>query len=131
VLVHVGELVGHVKIAANLNVETRFYRGPLQISFAGFRDEQNGSIITKELTTGFVEPALIGRGEAPGWAEITEVRNHIIDRIEDPDSKQVTKPSIGGVPLHAMMVMGVVEGLPETIEEYTEVREEQGRDASF
>ena len=102
VLVYAGSTQGHVRIVAKLRVERRYYRGPLQISVAGFRDEQDGSILTKELKTEFVEPAKIKRGEAPGWSEVTEIRNYAID----------------GVPLEAMLVMHFIDALPETPDEF-------------
>ena len=118
VIVNAGSTQGHVKIVARLKVERRYYKGPLRISFAGFRDEQDGSILTRELTTDFVEPAKIERGEAPGWSEITEIRNYVIDRIEGSESDQHEKPNIDGVPLTAMLVMHYIDALPETPEEF-------------
>jgi hypothetical protein len=118
VIVHAGSIEGHVKIVAKLRVERRYYKGPLRISVAGFRDEQDGSILTKEMTTEFVEPARIERGEAPGWSEITEIRNHVIDRIEDSTSEPSKKPTIESVPIEAMLVMHYIDALPETPNEF-------------
>jgi hypothetical protein len=126
VLVHAGQSVGHTKIVAKLKVERRYYKGPLQISVAGFRDEQDGSILTRELTTDFVEPARIERGEAPGWSEVTEIRNYIIDHISGADSDGAEKPTIDGIPLEAMLVMHYIDGLPETPDEVNESRSVAG-----
>lgn len=120
VLFHVGQSIGHAKIVAKLKVERRYYKGPLQISVAGFRDEQSGSIITKELTTECVEPARIERGEAVGWSEMTDFRNYEIDHIERADPDRTNKPTVDGIPLEAMMIMHYIDGLPESAEEYKE-----------
>jgi hypothetical protein len=119
VIVYAGSTQGHVKIVARLRVERRYYKGPLRISVAGFRDEQTGSILTRELTTEFVEPARIERGEAPGWSEITEIRNYVVDRIEGSETDRAKSPTIDGVPLEAMLFMQYIDALPETPEEFT------------
>lgn len=61
----------HTKIEAVINVSRCYYLGPLAVKMVGFRNEQDGSLSTnKELTTDFIEPALIERGEAPGWVQL-------------------------------------------------------------
>lgn len=117
VIVHAGSTQGHVKIVAKLRVERRYYKGPLRISVAGFRDEQDGSILTRELTTEFVEPARIERGGAPGWSEITEIRDYVVDRIQGPEQDGAKSPRIDGVPLEAMLFMHYIDALPESPDE--------------
>ncbi|WP_420236852.1 restriction endonuclease [Telmatobacter bradus] len=126
VLVYAGSTKGHVRIVAKLRVERRYYKGPLRISVAGFRDDQDGSILTKELKTDFVEPAAIERGDAPGWSEVTEIRNYIIDRIEGSKPDQPKKPTIEGVPLEAMLVMHYIDALPENPEEVRNLQTADG-----
>ena len=36
----------------------------------GFRDEHDGSLSTNQMTTDFIEPARIERGEIPGWVQL-------------------------------------------------------------
>jgi hypothetical protein len=70
VLLDVGGTMRHTKIEADIRVERRYYLGPLPVKMAGFRDEQDGSLSTRELTTDFIEPARIERGEVRGWVEL-------------------------------------------------------------
>ena len=118
VLVNAGNIQGHTKISAKLRVERYFYLGPLGVRLAGFRDEQNGSLSTKELTTDFIEPASIERGEVPGWRELSEIRNYAVSDIESlPSSETATVTSEEaenrGIPVKAMLVMNYIDALPE------------------
>jgi hypothetical protein len=120
VIVNIGETPAHLKIEARLKVERCYYRGPLSIKFAGFRDEQDGSLLTKELTTDFIEPARIERGEMPGWSELTELRNAAIDRIVSTEIEQGDAPSSAraqradAIPIEPVMfVMHYMDAVPE------------------
>lgn len=44
----------------------------LPISIIGFRDEQDGTISAREMTTDALEPAKIINGEVPGWGDILD-----------------------------------------------------------
>jgi hypothetical protein len=105
---------GHARIEAHLIVERRFYMGPLGIHLAGFRDEQTGSIETKQLRTDEIEPWRIERGLVAGWRELQEYRNHELVTPEEPGAKSLT---VDGVPLEAMMILGYGDALPETRDE--------------
>ena len=59
-----------IDIAAQVVVRREMYLGPLQIYTQGFHDPQDGSIITKELTTGAIDPGAIVRGEVAGWKKL-------------------------------------------------------------
>lgn len=113
-VIRAGGRVGHARIEAHLIVERRLYTGPLGIHLAGFRDEQNESIQTKQLQTDGIEPGLIERGLVPGWRELKEYRNHKVLTSEEPGAQTVL---IDGVPLKAFFVMGYGDALPETREE--------------
>lgn len=82
----------HTKLDAKIRVERRYYLGPLPVKMTGFRDEQDGSLSTTKLTTEFLEPARIERGEIPGWAELAT----------DKD-----------IAITAMLALGYVDALPE------------------
>ena len=60
----------HSSIDAEIRVVRRHYLGPLEVNLQDFRDDQNCSIIAKELRTDCIVPERIERGEMPGWAEI-------------------------------------------------------------
>jgi hypothetical protein len=60
----------HTRIEARIKVARCYYLGPLPIKMTGFRDEQEGSLSTTKMTTDFIEPARIERGEVPGWVEL-------------------------------------------------------------
>jgi hypothetical protein len=96
VVIKDGDFDIHTKITAHLKISLRHYLGPLGIKMDGFRDDQNKSIITKELSTDALDPARIARGEMLGWNEI-------------PDKEDLA--------VKAMFGMFVVSALPETIEE--------------
>jgi hypothetical protein len=85
------------KVVAAIRVIQRHYLGPLGIKLEGFRDDQNGSISTKELKTDFIDPARVERDDMPGWTQ-----------IPDKDALAVRVP----------FGMGYVDALPETIEEF-------------
>lgn len=87
----------HTKLDAHLRVVERHYLGPLRVNLEGFRDDQNDSIITKELRTDFVDPSRIERGEMPGWTEV---------------------PAKDDLAIQVMFAMGYVDALPETPEEF-------------
>jgi len=70
VLLQSGQGRFHAKISIVLQVRRRDCLGPLPIKIVGFRDEQEGTISTQEITTGAIDPALITSGELPGWEEI-------------------------------------------------------------
>jgi hypothetical protein len=46
------------------------YFGHLPIHTKGFRDEQSGGLITRELTSADIEPFAIEQGLGPGWRRI-------------------------------------------------------------
>ena len=96
VLLNVGGNRLHTKVEAVLKVERCYYLGPLPVKMAGFRDELDGSLSTKEMTTDFIEPARIERGEVPGWVQL-------------PTDKEIA--------ITVMMGMRYVDALPETSED--------------
>ncbi len=96
VLVNVGDTQRHTRIEAVIRVEHCYYLGPLPVKMMGFRDEQDGSISTQEMTTDLIEFARIERGEMPGWAQL-------------PTDKDVA--------IEVMMSMGYVDVLPENAED--------------
>jgi hypothetical protein len=91
----------HAKVTINLQVREHHYLGPLPVSMVGFRDEQDGSLITRKLTTGAIEPAKIMSGELPDWKEI----------VLDKDTQ-----------VECYLRVGAAECLPETIEEFQSAR---------
>ncbi len=67
VLLSVDETQFHTKLEAVIRVKRHRYFGPLPVKMAGFRDEQDGSLSTKEMTTDSIEPAnRAGRGSGMG-----------------------------------------------------------------
>jgi len=96
VLVSVGEVRLHTKLEAVLKVDRCYYLGPLPVKMAGFRNEQDGSLSTKEITTDFIEPARIERGEVPGWVQL-----------------QTDKE----IAIKVMLGLNYVDALPESSEE--------------
>jgi hypothetical protein len=96
VVINAGDTCFHTKLEAVLKVERCFYLGPLPIKLEGFRDEQNGSISTQEITTDFIEPARIEHGEIPGWVQLRTDKE---------------------IAISVMMAMSYVDALPETAEE--------------
>ena len=106
--------MGHAYIEATLLVERRFYSGPLGVHLAGFRNEQDGSLQTKELRTNTIDPRQIVQGLVEGWRELKEYRNYKLSTGNESDGDMLM---IDGVPLKAMMVMGCVHALPETRED--------------
>ena len=121
VLVNAGNIQGHTKISANLIAERWFYSGPLGVKLAGFRNEQDGSLSTNQLTTEFIEPARIERGEMPGWKELSEIRNFAISDLEGVSNNTAatatSNPKQSGIPVTAMLVMNYVDALPEQPDE--------------
>jgi hypothetical protein len=79
VLLDAGDTRFHTKIEAVVRVSRHYYLGPLPIQMAGFRNEQDGSLSTKEILTDFIEPARIERGEMPGWTELSTDREIAIE----------------------------------------------------
>ena len=75
VLVDAGGARRHTKLEALVRAKSRYYLGPLPVKMVGFRDEQDGSLSTKEMTTDFIEPTRIERGEVPGWVELATDRD--------------------------------------------------------
>src|SRR5271157_1537226 len=69
VLLNVGNTLCHTKLEAVINVKLRYYFGPLPVKMVGFRDEQEGSLSTTEMTTDFIDFARIERGKMQGWVE--------------------------------------------------------------
>lgn len=118
VLVRTDSLEGHARIVATINVERRYYRGPLRVNFAGFRNDQDGSILTQTLRTDFIEPARIERGEAPGWEELEQIRNYNIGAVAPTGEGCPDGVTIDGVPIEAMLVMHYLDGVPETPDEF-------------
>jgi hypothetical protein len=64
--------VGHVGIKAELHVAQTFYFGPLPLKVKGFRDEQTGSLTTKDLATEWINPSAIETGAVKGWQEVAD-----------------------------------------------------------
>jgi len=62
----------HTGIVLIAHVERHYYFGQLPVRLVGLKDEQTGGVVTREMTTDFVEPALIERGEVEGWNEIQD-----------------------------------------------------------
>jgi hypothetical protein len=60
----------HSQITAILDVRSASYFGPLPIKVTGFKDEQTGGLWTRQITTDFIEPHKIERGEVKGWAKV-------------------------------------------------------------
>lgn len=73
----------HSKVEAIAHVVTEFYFGPLPVKLRGLQDVQTGGVITRTVTTDFIEPAKIERGEDPNWK-----------KIDDPAQLAVVKPAI-------------------------------------
>jgi len=92
ILVNVGETRRHTKLEAIIRVDRCYYLGPLPIKMTGFRDEQDGSLSTTKMTTDFIEPARIERGEVPGWVQL-------------PTDKEIA--------ITVMMGLSYVDALPE------------------
>jgi hypothetical protein len=89
----------HAKISITLLVSEHHYLGPLSISVVGFRDEQEDSITAQEIKTDFLDPTKIMNGELPGWKEIVD-----------------------GEKIECFLRIGVSQTLPETVEEFEEMR---------
>jgi hypothetical protein len=51
-------------------VERRFFFGSLPVHLLGFRNEQTGSVLTREMRTDFIEPFAIEQGKMEGWRQI-------------------------------------------------------------
>jgi hypothetical protein len=60
----------HTAIRAFLRTRITYYLGPLPVKVSGFMDEQTGGLSTRQLTTDFIEPSKIERGEVEGWTQI-------------------------------------------------------------
>jgi hypothetical protein len=71
----------HSKIEAITQVANEFYFGPLPVKLRGLQNVQTGGVITRTITTDFIEPAKIERGEDPNWK-----------KIDDPAQLAVVKP---------------------------------------
>jgi hypothetical protein len=96
VLLNVGESRCHTRLESVIRVKRCYYLGPLPVKMAGFRDEQEGSLSTTEMTTDLIEPARIERGEMPGWVEL-------------PTDKEIA--------IEVMLAMNYIDSLPESIED--------------
>lgn len=96
ILLGAGDQRFHVKLEARLKVSRHHYLGPLPIQMTGFRNDHDGSLTTNKLTTDFIEPGRIERGEADGWREL-------------PSDKELA--------IEAMLVMNYSDSLPESAEE--------------
>jgi hypothetical protein len=96
VLLNVGDTRRHTKLEAVIKVERCYYLGPLPVKMAGFRDEPDGSLSTQEMTTDFIEPARIERGEMPGWVRL-------------PTDKEIA--------INVMLSMNYIDALPESAED--------------
>jgi hypothetical protein len=77
------EIRSHTKVVARALVAKEFYFGPLPIKLRGLENSQTGGVITRTLTTDFIEPRKIESGEDPNWK-----------RIDDPAKLAVVKPAI-------------------------------------
>ncbi len=120
VIINVGGTPAHVKIEAILKVERCYYRGLIPITFAGFKDEQDGSLLAKEIRTDSFAPTQIARGEVPGWTELTALRNGTIDCIVPIGTGQGNTPTFTQAPRDdtipidpVMLVMHFVDAVPE------------------
>jgi hypothetical protein len=71
------ELASLLGIVIPRKKRKNFYLGPLQIYTQGFHDAQNGSLITKELRTDWINAGTIVRGEVPGWKKLDVTRNRL------------------------------------------------------
>jgi Restriction endonuclease len=91
----------HSRIDAEIRVIQRHYFGPLALNLQGFKNDQNGSIITNEMKTDFIDPARIERGEMPDWIEIRD-KNELAVSVT--------------------LAMRYVDTLPETLEEFHRMR---------
>jgi hypothetical protein len=60
----------HTQLAAIFDVRSASYFGPLPIKVTGFKDEQTGGLWTRQMTTDFIEPYKIERGEVRGWTKV-------------------------------------------------------------
>jgi hypothetical protein len=88
----------HTKAEAVIRVSRHKYLGPLPVQMAGFRNEQDGSLSSREITTDFIEPARIERGEMEGWVEL---------------------PKDEAIAIEIMMGLTYADFLPETREDMT------------
>jgi len=63
----------HIRIDALVRVERLYYLGPVPIKVVGLMDEHTGSLRTREIMTEGIEPAVIERGDLPGWEQIPNI----------------------------------------------------------
>jgi hypothetical protein len=96
VLLNLGDKRCHTRLEAVIRVKRCYYLGPLPIKMVGFRDEQEDSLSTTDMTTDFIEPARIERGEMPGWVEL-----------------QTDKE----IAIKVMLAMNYIDALPERLED--------------
>ena len=54
-------------------MERIYYLGPVPIKVVGLMDEHTGSLRTREIMTEGIEPAVIERGDLPGWEQIPNI----------------------------------------------------------
>jgi Restriction endonuclease len=73
----------HQKIDAVVRVNRTFYFGPLPVKLRGLQNMQTGRVITRAVTTDFIEFYKIVTGEDKNWK-----------RIDDPSQLAVLKPTI-------------------------------------
>lgn len=100
VLLEVAGARYHTKLEAVLRVKRCYYLGPLPIRMQGFRNEQDGSLSSKKITTDAIEPAKIERGEVSGWVEL---------------------PTDQELAIKVMLGMTYVDSLPENAEDLREM----------
>lgn len=77
------DIESHQKISAFARVNKEFYFGPLPIKLRGLQNMQTGGVITRTVTTDFIEPYKIETGQDKNWK-----------RIDDPGQLAVLKPMI-------------------------------------
>ena len=73
----------HQKIDAMVRVNRNFYFGPLPVKLRGLQNMQTGGVITRAVTTDFIEFYKIVTGQDNNWK-----------RIDDPSQLAVLKPTI-------------------------------------
>ena len=73
----------HQKISVFARVKREFYFGPLPIKLRGLQNVQTGGVITRTITTDFIDPYKIETGQDKNWK-----------RIDDPNHLAVLKPTI-------------------------------------
>jgi Restriction endonuclease len=77
------DIESHQKIDAIVRVNRTFYFGPLPVKLRGLQNMQTGGVITRAVTTDFIEFHKIATGQDKNWKQ-----------IDDPSQLAVLKPAI-------------------------------------